>query len=250
MFAKLATFLVGLVVFVTVVAIFLPANWLARLVVWRSNGAVLLADAQGSVWRGDAVLGVAANGVSRALPGRVGWTTHWIFPTGLAIELNDAEVFLRPITVRIEPQSVQIDSGDAQLPLALAILAGAPLNSVRPNGQLRLHWDALSDRDGALVGNGYVQIQGLWVEINPVRPLGDYQVTWQYGAQGLTWTLATENGPLQLDAQGSGLDRAHFSGRAAVAKGVPEATAQRLWPLLEALGPRQGDNVQINIGAY
>jgi len=250
MLARLVMLCVGIAVFLAVLAVSLPANWLAQYVEWRSAGVVLLADAKGNVWHGDAVVGIAANGVSRALPGRVAWTTHWVFPSGLVIELSDADFLAHPVGLHLTPTEANIESGDAQLPLGLAILAGAPLNTVRPNGLIRLHWDPLSWHDGVATGAGSLQIQGLWVEINPVKPLGDYRVTWQYAQQGLTWALTTENGPLQLEAHGSGLDRARFAGRAGIAKGVPDATAMRLWPLLEALGPRQGDSVQINIGAY
>jgi general secretion pathway protein N len=250
MAGRLVKLAVGLLVFIGVLAVSLPANWMARYVSWATHGTVLLADAQGSVWKGDAVLGLSANGVSRSLPGRVSWTTRFSLPSSLEIALANSDVLARPILLRVGPGETRIGGGDATVPLALAVLAGAPLNTVGPNGLLRLHWDPLTWQGGAVLGQGIVQILGLWVDINPVRPLGDYRVTWQYAPEGLTWTLATENGPLQLDAHGSGLDRARFSGRAGIAKGVPDATAQRLWPLLEALGPRQGDSVQITIGAY
>lgn len=240
----------GVLVFLVVLALSLPANWVARYVDWRSDGVVLLGDARGNVWQGDAVLGFAANGVQRALPGRVSWTAHWVFPIGLAIELNDSEMLAAQVGLKVAPGDARIDPGDASLPLTLAVLAGAPLNTVRPNGVMHLHWDQLSWHEGVFAGTGLVDILGLWVEINPVRPLGDYRVTWQYAAQGLTWALATEHGPLQLEAKGSGVGNARFSGRASIAAGVPETTARRLWPLLEALGPRQGDSVQLNIGAY
>lgn len=250
MMPRLVLILVGLATFLAVTLVKLPANWVARYVDWKTGGMLLLADAQGSVWQGDAVLGVHANGVARALPGRVAWTTRWVFPSGLNFEIVDAEMLNHPIELRVAPGEASLDSGDAHAPLALAILAGAPLNTVRPNGLLRVHWDPINWHAGSVLGGGVIQILGLSVEINPVKPLGDYQVTWQYAPQGLIWTLTTENGPLQLDAKGNGLERAQFSGRAGIAKGVPEATAQRLWPLLEALGPRQGDSVPINIGAY
>ena len=39
--------------------------------------------------------------------------------------------------------------------------------------------------------------------VSPVKPLGDYRVTWTSNANGLTWQIATEHGPLELNGAGS-----------------------------------------------
>ena len=65
-----------------------PAAWRARRVERGSGGHVLLADAEGSVWRGSAVAVLSGGPDSRdarSLPGRLHWTLR---PAGLDFLLS------------------------------------------------------------------------------------------------------------------------------------------------------------------
>jgi general secretion pathway protein N len=71
--------------------VFAPASWLAAAIAGATGERVLLADARGSVWSGNAVLVLTGGPASRdasALPGRLRWTL------GLARE-NRARLELR-----------------------------------------------------------------------------------------------------------------------------------------------------------
>lgn len=250
----------GLVVVCAVVVAAAPANWIARYVASRSDGRILLADARGTVWRGNAVLafaehgGVDAGAVSTsalALPGRLNWAVE--VPDGLALVLllTHDGVLQQPVRVRLGFGSrvIEVAAGAASLPAALLRLAGPPLNTLRPEGRLAVQWDAFAIAGGKpLVAAGTVRVGDLAVAISPVRPLGDYRVAWNSDQRGLTWRLDTERGPLQIEGSGTLAQHVRVSLVARVANDAPPQTAARLKPLLDAMGRRSGDAAVIEIG--
>ena len=253
----------GLVVVCAVVLAAAPANWIARYVASRSDGRILLADARGTVWHGDAVLAFAERGgidaaasmSALALPGRINWAVEVPHGLALALLLTHDGVLQQPVRVRfgIGGGAMDVAAGAASLPAALLRLAGAPLNTLRPEGQLAVQWDALTIRSGQpLVAAGTVRVGDLAISISPVRPLGDYRVAWKSDERGLTWRLDTERGPLQLDGTGTMASRAGVNARvnvrASVAADASPQTVARLKPLLDALGRRSGDAAVIQIG--
>jgi len=228
-----------------------PANWLALYVARKTDGLVLLADAEGTVWSGSAVLGLgAAHGQSTepvgarlALPGRIIWRLEWTGVLAPVLHLTHDGVLLQPTTVRYASGALAIDAGAAVLPAAILELAGPPLNTLRPDGRCTLRWNAtrIGD-DGVVAGEGTLQIDGLALAISVVRPLGSYLLTWASGARGLTWQLATERGPLALVGNGVSTGRSTQARIvvSAAADATPAAAAQ-LAPLLDMIG-RRGPN--------
>ncbi len=249
---------VAIVVVVGVVVVSAPANWLARFVAERTGGVVLLADADGTVWSGSAVVALAApdadaaaptsrDEVSRldrlALPGRVTWTLRWAGGLAPVLHLTHDGVLLRPLDARYVDGGIALDADAAALPASLLRLAGAPLNSLLPEGRCELRWNGLRlDRRGPPVGDGTLRIAGLALAISPVRPLGDYLVTWSSGPAGLTWQVATERGPLEVEGNGSVVaGRAQTRAVVRIAADAPAAVAAQLGVLLDLIG-RRGPN--------
>ena len=246
-----------------------PANWVARYVASRSEGRILLADARGTVWRGDAVLAFAeregvdaapgsssaAPSTALALPGRINWVAQ--MPHGLALGLlvTHDGVLQQPLRVRfgVGVGEMDVAAGVATLPASLLRLVGAPLNTLRPEGRLAVQWDALEIGSGKpLIAAGTVRVGELAVAISPVRPLGDYRIAWKVDQRGLTWRLETERGPLQLEGVGTMPQHAGANVRASVqARVAADASPQtvvRLKPLLDSMGRRSGDGAVIEIG--
>ncbi len=262
-----------LVVLLTLLILF-PANWLASWIAQRSDGRIILADAQGTLWRGSAVLGFAEPGNgplanrALALPGRVEWQVNPIFRSspessvpGLAIWLQHDGVLTQPLQLQLGMSSFSVSSGQANLPLALSRLAGAPMNTLRLQGSAQLQWNHFTISSGKAtpgdVAAGTIQLIDVSSAINAaiasVRPLGTYRMNWQADSLGrLQYQVLTVNGPLMIDGQGS--SAAGFSGRAMIAPGTPVITVQRLQPLLNVLGRRANDagneqTVTIRIGS-
>ncbi len=290
--ARPVVVVVGAVVVILVVgAVMLvnaPANWLARFLAARTQGRVLLADARGTIWSGNAVLAIGSRGSDAAdadgestrestreatpdrgrdaadaavaqsdrlaLPGRVIWTLEIVRTLAPVLHLTHDGVLLQPVDVRYANGDLDIGAGAAVLPTSMLQLAGPPLNTLRPEGRSELRWKAMRiDAGGALVGEGTVRIVDLSLAVSPVKPLGDYRVTWSNNASGLIWTIATEHGPLELQGSGSRVDsprgpRAQMRVTARAAADASSAVAAQLKTLLDTIGTRGGNEAVIETG--
>ena len=229
----------------------LPANWVAHWLAGRSAGRVVLGDARGTLWNGDAVLGFAAGDTAYSLPGRLVWQLGWAGPLVLRLDVSHAGVLEAPVSLRLGWQEFQISTGTLRLPLGLAVLAGAPFNTLQPQGDARLHWDTLALQDGKWSGQGSVELAQVSLALSPVRPLGDYRLAWVARQAGLELSLSTLSGLLRLEGKGawSAQQGAQFSGRAAPVAGAAPEQVRRLRSLLDVLGPRDGDGVRLRFGS-
>jgi general secretion pathway protein N len=254
-----ATLVAAVLVVVATVVFNAPANWLAVYVARETRDAVLLADAQGTVWTGSAVVAVGAADGSQggqpaerlALPGRVTWTLEWTRLLAPVLHLTHDGVLLQPLAVRYVGGAPTLDAGAAIVPASLLRLAGAPLNTLSPDGRCELRWNGLRiDPQGLPVGEGTLRIGGFALAISPVRPLGDYLVTWASGASGLVWQIATERGPLALEGNGRfGGARSQVRIVVRAASDTPAAVVARLGPLLDLIGRRGPNEAIIQSGA-
>ena len=255
--------LVGLVVYA-------PASWLAQGVVELSGKRLLLAESQGTIWHGDAVVvltGGPGSRDARALPGRLNWTMRL---SGLGLRLTFQQDCCIPTPVvmqvafgmgRVKTDVRMPGAGDASGPLQnageighwpAAWLGGlgTPWNTLQLAGALRL-----SSRDLSFEwAQGRLRIQGqadLMLEnvssrVTTLDRLGSYRLNLSGDAQGLLqMQLNTLDGALQLSGQGgvsSGGMRFRGEARAS------EAERGALDNLLNIIGRREGDRSVISIG--
>ena len=251
----------ALIVVVAIVAINAPANWLALYLADRTGGVVLLADAQGTVWAGSAVMALgspAADAVAGApdtarlaLPGRITWTLEFERLLAPVLHLTHDGVLLQPLPVRLRDGGLALDPGAAVLPASMLRLVGAPLNTLLPQGRCELRWNALQiDGRGVPTGAGTLRIASFALALSPVRPLGDYLITWTSGERGLDWRLTTEHGPLELQGAGSVAGR-RVQARVVVriAADAPAGAAVQLNPLLDTIGRRGPGEAVIETGS-
>jgi general secretion pathway protein N len=238
--------LAGLVIGVVV---FAPAAWLASAIHHVSNGQVQLAQARGTVWRGDARLVLSGGTGSRAagvLPGRVRWTLR----PGLSnwrILVDTDCCTTQPLVAALTPGlgrwQLAVTAADSRWPASMLTGLGAPWNTVRPRGQLQLRTQGLSLEWAA----GRVQVQGtatldaigLLSDLSTLRPIGSYRL--QLVGHGLTGppqlVLETLEGSLKLSGRGQWNGaRWNFRGQASAA---PEQELV-LGNLLNIVGRRQG----------
>jgi general secretion pathway protein N len=244
---------------------FAPAHWLAQAVATATQERVLLANAQGTVWSGDAVLVLSAGVGSRdarALPGRIRWTLR---PTGTAVRLalqhdcclNGEQVLLvQPGfgQVQVSVQPGKADQGDwvGQWPAAWLVGLGTPWNTLRPGGALRLTTQALSLRWAqgrfAMAGSAGLELRDFSSRLTTLPRLGSYRITFSGDpAQAGTAlvTLDTLDGALRLSGTGSwsqgGL---RLRGEAT----ATDADRPALNNLLNIIGRRQGARSLLTIG--
>ena len=263
--SRIAAVVVGLFVMIAVVVATAPANWLAQFLAARTQGRVLLADARGTIWSGNAVLalgspvtedrnemrGAGEDGARLALPGRISWTLQIVRTLAPVLHLTHDGVLLQPVELRYSDGDLAISAGAAVLPTSMLRLAGTPLNTLQPEGRSEMRWGATRiDARGRLIGEGTVGIADLALAVSPVKPLGDYRVAWTSNANGLTWQIATEHGPLELNGSGSVSGRrVQMRVTAKAAADAPPADAARLKTLLNTIGTHGGTEAVMEMGS-
>ncbi len=222
----------------------LPAAWLSPLLERQTDGRLSLGDPEGSVWDGSAFMGVAGSAddaLVPLLPGRFRWRLSPLALVGIVdATVQNPRALAAPVRISGSWRHWEIGDGSLSLPAERLAALGAPLNTVRPSGQMRWSWSALSlaRTAGGLQIDGRLQLDLTQVAsaLSPVKPLGAYrmQFDWQGGAARVD--LKSLSGPLLLEGRGRLVDgRLQFSGQAWAAQGEE----QRLAILLNLLGQRR-----------
>lgn len=238
---------------------FAPATWLAQAVAAGTQQRLLLAEARGTVWQGSAVAVLSGGPGSRSaalLPGRTQWR---IGLRGLAIELrlrqdccidDEAVLLLRPGFGRL---SVQLMPGSGQIgewPAAWIAGLGAPWNTLRLGGTLRLVSSGLTLDMAAgrwtLNGEAELELNNVDSPLTTLDRLGSYRLRLDgSGGRAPTFTLDTREGVLLLNGSGQWTgSQLRFRGEARAAPGA-EGDLENL---LNFFGRRRGALSLISIG--
>ncbi len=233
---------------------FAPAAWLARGVQEATRGHVLLADAQGSVWRGSAQLlltGGQGAADAAALPGRVDWTLRpgW---QGAKAMLNLPCCATQTMKIAVMPSWSQVallvEASKVNLPASWLSGLGAPWNTLDPQGQLSLSTKELQvqfdTRFTKLGGQITLDLLGMSSRLSTLAPLGDYRLNVN-GGDVPTMELQTLQGALQLSGSGQFVgSRIRFTGEASAAPEQQDALSN----VLNIIGRRQGAKSIISLG--
>ncbi len=227
------------------VLVSMPATWLAERIAGETQRRVLLADAAGTIWHGSATLALSAGTGSQTatvLPGRLNWdVAFWPLLTGTArVTVSHSEAMGAPTTVAVTPSGWTVTPGSIRLPASLLEGIGAPFNTLRPDGMMRIDWSALQ---GKFAGNqkyGHLtmQLEQMSAAVSRLRPLGSYRAEVELAGADGTLQLKTTAGPLYLEGSGTIGRQARFDGTAHT---DPEAATQ-LAGLMSLLG-RHENNV-------
>lgn len=243
--------------------LFAPASWLASGLSAASHGRFLLADAEGTVWTGHAVLvltGGPGSRDARALPGRTGWTLR---PQGLGLVLQLTQdcCMPAPVSLVVKPgwgsvsARVLTASGDdrgviGQWPAAWLGGLGTPFNTLQLGGVMHLSTQALQVQwiKGRLTVDGEVDMRMSQIasRITTLPELGSYRLSLTGAGGGpMGLRMQTEQGALKLNGSGSiGPYGVRFQGDAT----ADEADRPALNNLLNIIGRRTGDRSVISIG--
>lgn len=227
--------------------VFFPAGWVASIVEKQTGGRLTLGDAQGTLWRGSAFIGGAAsaNGaVTPLLPGRFSWRiSPSVLWGSVDVELQNAQALSQAVNLRGSWSQWQVSPAALLLPADGLGGLGAPLNTVAPTGSMRLSWStlqlALEKQQFSAVGRTTLQMTDMASRLSSLRPLGSYELDFDWQGQQATLTLRSIKGPLLLDGSGSlQQGRMQFSGQAQAAAGYEETLAS----LLNLLGQRRSNS--------
>ncbi|WP_028103147.1 type II secretion system protein N [Pseudoduganella violaceinigra] len=229
----------------------LPASWMGVLVESQSGGRFALGDAQGTLWRGSAFIGGAASkdgAVTPLLPGRFSWRLSPLVVFGsVDVELANPDALTQPVSLRGGWSSWEVSPAALMLPADGLAGLGAPLNTLAPSGRMKLSWTSLQlERAGpavSLQGRTTLEMQDMSSSLTSLKPLGSYQLAFDWKGQQAALALDSQRGPLLLSGTGKfEHGRLQFSGQAQAAKGFEEQLAS----LLNMLGqpkPNSGKNV-------
>jgi general secretion pathway protein N len=237
-----------------------PASWLASALYSASGERLLLADAQGSVWTGQAVMVLAGGPGSRdasALPDRLHWKLRpsW---RGLTLRARQACCLNGELRLELRPAlggftlllPAQPD-GLGRWPARWLTGLGTPWNTLQLGGTLQVATPGLSLQvvEGRVRFNGTLELtlQGASSRLSPLDQLGSYRlgVRGDDAGAGAGFSLQTLEGALRLAGEGqwSG-SRLRFRGQAEAAPGQEAALAN----LLNIIGRRRGALSVISIG--
>jgi general secretion pathway protein N len=236
--------LVGVVSVALTITIFFPAAWVTDMVEDQTAGRLMLGDAHGTLWSGSAFIGGAANGsdpVTPLLPGRFSWSLSPMVLLGIVdAEVENDAALSQPIKVEGDWHQWQVSPGAISLPVERLSALGAPLNTVRPSGQMRLSWELLqlTQENGIIevVGSMNLEMNDLASRLSPIKPLGSYNLALAWHGTQADVTLKTVKGPMLLSGSGM-FSNGHlqFSGTAQAEAGQE----QRLANFLNLLGQRR-----------
>lgn len=242
-----------------------PAAWLAGAVATATDGRLLLADAEGTVWRGSAVpvlTGGAGSRDASALPGRLQWRLG-LDGAALVVKARHAccingelQLRVRPGFGRVRMELPPAQGAIGQWPAAWLAGLGTPWNTLQPSGSLQLSSPGLvlESVQGRwrVDGRAVLALNAFASRLSTLEVLGSYTLVLagmtaapaDAGA-GATLQLATTSGALLLQGQGQWVaSRLRFDGQASAAPGS-EAVLNNL---LNIIGRRQGARSVISIG--
>lgn len=238
-----------------------PARWLANGLAQATGQRVLLADAKGSVWTGNAVLALSpaadsSPDAARALPGRLSWRIRLGLAHGwpmLQLSLDQPCCMTGPSLWQISPAwggaQVRTDGLAARWPAELLSGLGTPWNTLAFSGQVRLSSPSLalqiSGQATRLQGQLLIEARDVASRISTVAPLGSYRLA-VVGGDVVRLNLSTDAGALLLTGSGEWAVGApfRFNGKASAA---PQEQAA-LENLLNIIGRRSGPESLITIG--
>jgi general secretion pathway protein N len=236
--AVLFVLVLGLVALVNV-----PASWVAQRVAQATGQKVLLANSTGTLWRGSAEM--ALSGGPDALgvvPGRVRWQlSPGLKGLDFVLEAADAAAMAGAISGTLGWSGGHLAAGSLTLPAQVLTGWGAPFNTLRLEGQLKMRWEALEwhyrDAAPSSLASLTVEAEQMRSRLSPVAPLGQYKLRLAWGPLGGKLDLETLTGPLMLSGQGSIVNgRLGFDGQATAS----DALEPQLVGLLSILGKREG----------
>lgn len=203
----------------------------------QTAGRLTLGDAHGTLWRGSAFIGGAASDgdpLTPLLPGRFSWRlSPMVFLGDVDAELKNDAALSQPVTVTGTWQQWEVSPSAILLPAERLAALGAPLNTIQPSGQMRLSWGLLQlmlqNKNIGIVGAMKLEMNDIGSQLSPIKPLGSYELAFDWHETQATVTLKTDKGPMLLN--GSGMitnGRLQFSGTAQAEAGQEQKLANFL----------------------
>jgi len=238
-------------------AVIAPAQWVASAIGQATDERVVLAEARGSLWQGQANVVLAPGldaGIARiGLPEPLSWQlSPWKLLAGtLELTMSHPSALAQPLQLRADLAGrIELLATTLRLPASLLAGLGAPFNTVRPGGVVSLAWQRLVFQRGRMQGDLVGEWRFATSAMTTVEPFGDFRLLAEGGFPGTRLTLSTLSGPLELTGDGTIDEQGNFrfAGRARAMSGVDASTRAQLAGLVLLLGRRDGDSAILSFG--
>lgn len=245
---SIACALLGLLI---ALLLYFPAHWAAGAIAQASGERIALVNVQGTVWNGSAQVMLRAGAGSRdatALPERLLWRLRpgWEAAPALVATLSDRTGQRAPLRVVATRDAdgralIGITDLDWRGPAGVLRGLGTPWNTLAFEGDLKLSARHIELRQASrgwqLNGRLLIEADAVSSRISTVRPLGSYRMALEGQAGSTGLALATTQGVLQLQGEGSFVGgQLRFEGSA---RAEPERRAA-LGNVLNLIGNRSG----------
>ncbi len=245
------------------VSVFAPATWLAEAVQSATQGRLQLAQAQGTLWDGSALLvltGGPGSRDARLLPGRMSWTLTPSSALSWRLSLHHERHLHHPVHIdllaglgRLRVEVHHPQEGIGHWPASWLAGLGTPWNTLQMGGAVRLDSQNLAFEWAqgrlALQGTLTLELRDLSSRLATLPRLGTYQIQLQGDAAGAGTAQiqlsSAEGSPLRLSGSGS------WSASGLRLRGEAAATdedAPALANLLNIIGRREGTRTLLTIG--
>ena len=238
---------------------FAPATWLATAVTRATENRLVLAEAQGTLWSGSAMLVLTGGPGSLdavSLPGRFQWKLR---PAdgGMRIDVQQECCLNEVVSLRVRPglarttiELLPRPGWTASWPSSLLRGMGTPWNTLQLGGAIRFSSSGLTFQQASgrwtMRGRADIQVLDASSPLSTVEPLGSYRLDLEGDDRGhVRAELSTTEGALQLSGDGDwGPGGVRFRGEARASQGSEAA----LNNLLNIIGRREGARSIISIG--
>ena len=200
----LAVSLAGVVAYCFCLIALAPATVLDAAVSHSSAGRLRLADAHGTLWSGTGQLEVrdasGTKGVGRALAWRFDPPQVFQGRVGFQVRFADA---VKSFRLGFSLTGFEIADAEFSLPASVLGLALPNVALIGPSGELVVSVARLSVAGADVSGEAVMNWRSAGSKLTAVSPLGDYELRLQSSTTGLSASLRTLKGPLQLSGIGA-----------------------------------------------
>ena len=231
---------IGITAYLMLLVATLPATMLDAALAHASNGRLRMVQAEGTLWSGSAQIEIldARQRTSIAIPmsWRVSLRTLWRAQLGCEIELDRSG---RYIPVTLSRNALKLSGADLNVSAAVFGIALPQVAPLALGGTLLAHISSLEVTRTDIRTDAHIQWRDASSALVRVVPLGNYQAQVGNSPPGLTLTLHTLQGPLQIEGKGAwnpGM-RASFAGSAT----TPLEHRAALSPLLRLIASENTD---------
>lgn len=219
-----------------------------------TSDRLTLGDAEGTVWKGSALIAAVPAGnapVTPLLPGRFSWRLSPSILLGrVNARIENPTVLSEPVQITGTWTHWHLTASGITFPAGGLSGLGAPFNTAQLSGRVRSSWTPLElAREGDhVVVNGTIafDIDDLSSRLSPIKALGTYRLRMHWQGRDARFVLETLRGPMLLGGTGGMTDgRWRFAGRAEAAPGHDQDLANFLNLLGESR--KEGDKDVIAI---